>query len=252
METKTFHDSFAEEKNNEYPISFTREELGAVLNNPEHTAANILSLFEKDFKEIFEYPVVVSAGKAYSLRKHTEMVMGQFEKYFKRKKMPCGMVSNFFEVILALHDIGKPEAIEKTGDKERQHEYTEKIMRSVLPKLGYGEQEISLATALIAEDPIGGYLQYGDENSAEDIVRIAEEHGLEKNDFLELLTILFCVDAGGYTKDAGGSEFSSTNSLFTFNPEKKEMSLSPKTKRRYDILAKKVGEIKSFQIKNNA
>ena len=243
METKTFSASFAEEKNPEYPISFTREELDAVLNDPEHTTADILSFFEKDFPELFAYPVVVSAGKEYSLRKHTEMVMGQFEKYFKKKNFPCGMSSDFFEVILALHDIGKPEAIEKTGDKERQHEYTEKIMRSILPKLGYGEQEISLATALIAEDSIGGYLQYGDENSAENIAGIAKNHGLEKNDFLELLTVLFCVDAGGYTKDAGGSEKSSTNSLFAFNPEKGEMSLSPEIKKRYDLLVKKVREI---------
>jgi hypothetical protein len=242
METKTSPTALTEEKKPEYPISFTRNELDAVLSNPKHTIADVLSLFEKDFKGIFEYPVVISAGKAYSLRKHTEMVMGQFEKYFKGKKFPCGMSSDFFEVILALHDIGKPEAIEKTGDKERQHEYTEKIMKSVLPKLGYNEQEISLATALIAEDSIGGYLQYGDENSAEDIARIAEEHEFEKKDFLELLTILFSVDAGGYTKDAGGSERSSTNSLFIFNPEKREMSFSPDTKRRYDTLVKKVME----------
>jgi hypothetical protein len=246
METKNTQDLFAEDHKPEYPISFKREDLDSVLRNPNHTAADILSLFEKDFKKTFDYPVVVSAGKTYSLAKHTAMVMGQFEKYFKGKNFPCGVESDFFEVILALHDIGKPEAIEETRDKEMQHEYTKKIMKSTLSQLGYGEKEISIATALIEEDSIGGYIQYGDANtSAKDIVRIAEEHGLEKNDFLELLTVLFCVDAGGYTKDAGGSEFSSTNSLFVFNSEKGEMVLSPDVKRRYDILVKKVREWKN-------
>ncbi|MCX6735979.1 MAG: hypothetical protein NTZ13_02750 [Candidatus Parcubacteria bacterium] len=233
----------------EYPITMKREELDAVLNDPNHTHKDLISVFEKDFNQTFDKSVGTNEG--YSLRQHTSMMMSQYEKYFKGKELPGGTDSKFFETFLVLHDIGKPEAIEKTGDKDRQHEYTEKIMKSVLPQLRYTEKEISMATALIEGDAIGSFLQKGDAiKSAEEIVRIAGEHGLDKKVFFNLLTILFEADASSYTTDAGGSETSATNQRFVFNPEEKTLALAPDTKRLYDVLAEKVDQISYEDILN--
>lgn len=58
----------------EYPVSLKRAEFDAVLDNPHHTATDVLNLFEPDFGEIFDKDSGVY--ERYTIRQHTLMVMG--------------------------------------------------------------------------------------------------------------------------------------------------------------------------------
>lgn len=220
-----------------YPLSLTRELLNVVLNDPEHSSKEVLTLLEQDFGELFEKDAGVWEG--YKIGEHTKMVMDQFEKYFGKERLPCGMDKKLFEITLALHDIGKPEATEKENDKGKQHGYTQKIMDSSLRQLGFEEKEVQLAVSLVSGDPIGSYIKGGNiEESARKIVEMATAAGADKNDFFKLLSILYKVDAGSYTEDAGGKR--SLDRLFSFKPEEGKMLFSQKIQEKFENLEKEV------------
>lgn len=193
-------------------ISFTRAQLDAVLHNPRHTPADVLNLLNPDFGTLLDSGVGVMEN--YTLRQHTTMVMGQFKKYFGSTDLPVGIDRDYFEFVLALHDIGKPKAI--ASGRRDEHKETVEIMRPVMRQLNYTEEQIALATSLVDGDPIGYCIRYGNEvKSAKEIVSMARRSGIPTRDFFKLLTIFYQVDAGSYTKDAGGQEV--LDRLFSFN-----------------------------------
>jgi hypothetical protein len=217
-------------------LSFAREQLDAILQNPEHTPQEVLTLFEKDFGSEFGKDAGVWEG--YSLREHTGMVLNQYRKYFYSGELPSGVDKNFMEVLLTLHDIGKPEAIAH-GDKYKQHEYTEPVLRNTLGQLGYDEKDIALASAVVDGDAIGEYLKGGDASRcAQEVMHSADKAGMPVDEFWKLLKVYYQSDAGSYTADAGGKP--SLDRLFVFDPQRGSMQFAPETGRKVEQLYKEV------------
>lgn len=215
-------------------LSFTRTDLDEVLGSLDYTPKALIALFERDIGKKFNADSGV--WEKYSVKRHTLMVMGQFEKYFGKSDLPAGISKIFFRVFLALHDIGKSDAIKKTGDRRNQHLYTVGIMGSVLSELGFSEQEIKIALVLVSGDPIGDYIRgkKGGERTTEKIAQLADDAGLPFYDFLKLLLVFYQVDAGSYTEDAGGHK--SLDHLFVFDKKKGQMNFSPNTAAKIDQL----------------
>lgn len=164
--------------------------------------------------------VVVKEG--YTLEEHSLMVMGQFEKY-RNLPLPASVSRDLFRAILALHDIGKPAGMAEGGPK-RQHAHTVKIMSALLPHLGYGPADVAKAAALVGADLIGKYLRGGDVVETEKAVREAAlKAGMSPREFFEALVALYKVDAGAYTKDAGGRY--SLDELFDFDKKAKTIRM---------------------------
>lgn len=222
-------------------LSFTRERLEGVLGNLEHSPKDILNLLEEDFKDSLDSDVGVWEG--YSLREHTLMMMEQFRKYFSDNANIGD--KKFFEVILALHDIGKPWAVSEDV-AEKQHEYTKKIIIPVLTQLRYSPEEIKLAVSLIDGDPIGHYLSSGGgriTESAKEILEMAEGSGVPLDKFWQMLLIFYQSDAGSYTEDAGG--LNSLDSQFSFGPDKHTMDFSEANKEKIRVLEEEVNFLSS-------
>ncbi len=215
-------------------ISFSRVELDEVLNSPNYTPKDLIALFERDLSKKLNADSGVR--EKYSIKRHTLMVMGQFEKYYSKSDLPASISKNFFRVFLALHDIGKFDAIKKTGDRRNQHCYTVGIMSSVLSQLDFSEQETRIALALVSEDVIGGYIRcrYGGKGATEEVARMADDARLQFYDFLRLLLIFYQVDAGSYTEDAGGLK--SLDHLFVFDRKRGKMGFSLNTAAKIDQL----------------
>ncbi|MFC1914785.1 hypothetical protein ACFLWK_00815 [Chloroflexota bacterium] len=215
-------------------ISFSREELNEVLNSPNYTPKALLSLFKKDLDK--EFNAASGVREKYSIKRHTLMVMGQYEKYFGKSEMLASVSKTLFRTFLALHDIGKSDAIRKTGDKHNQHRYTVEIMSSVLSQLGFSEQEVKIALALVSEDIIGGYIRghFSGKEATEELTKMADDVGLPFYDFLRLLLIYYQVDAGSYTEDAGGLK--SLDHLFVFDKGKGQMDFSVNVAAKVDQL----------------
>jgi len=220
--------------NKQSRLSFSREELNKVLDSPDYRPKALTSLFEKDFDK--ELNADSGVREKYSIKRHSLMVMGQFEKYFSKSELPAGMNRSFFRTFLALHDIGKADAIKKTGNKHNQHRYTVAIMGSVLSQLDFSEQEVRIALALVSEDAIGGYIRghCSGKEATEELEKMADDVGLPFYDFLKLILIFYQVDAGSYTEDAGGLK--SLDHLFVFDTGKGRMDFSVNVAAKVDQL----------------
>ncbi len=227
-----------EESKEVVPLSFTREELNTILNNPEHTPEEILGLLERDFKELLSQGVGVWEG--YSLRDHTLMVMRQYKKYFGDANLHD---KDIFEFMLALHDMGKPIAV-SDGQKHKQHEYTKRVAVPVLTQLGYTASEVNLVESLIGGDPIGSYLRNEDiSRAAESVVMMAQKSGLDIDSFWDMLIAYYQVDAGSYTEDAGGLH--SLDDLFSFDPDSQTMTFAPHVATKISRLKEAVKDLVS-------
>jgi len=189
----------------------------------------IASLFEAD----------AGSWEGYSIEQHTEMVMGQFDKYFGHRSIPI-INNNDFRLILALHDIGKSISVKRTGSTYAQHTYTKEIVPYVLEKLGYKQRQINLFVAIANQDFIGEYLTnrvslYDTKYQIKEMARLLN---VPIAQFLEVITIFHMVDAGSYTKDAGGKE--SFDKYFIFNDSTNTMDYYPEYKQKYEQLRQNI------------
>jgi len=161
--------------------------------------------------------------------------MKQFEKYFSDKNLPSGINKNIFRLILALHDIGKPEAISK-GGKHLQHKYTQKHVQSLFEHLGIDEKHTNLALVLVSGDPIGKYLtsKINTEETRIAIETMANKARIPIGEFFELLCTYYKLDAGSYTENAGG--FKSLDDLFNFDKENHNLNFAHHVQDKIDQL----------------
>jgi len=212
----------------------TRQGLDNILRSPDYTPSKLIEFFKRDFGH--EFLADAGVWEGYTVERHTFMVMQQFEKYFSRGKLPGGFDKNTFRVILVLHDIGVAAALEEgteLGMETRQakllaQKHTKRLMESALRRLGFSREEINIALSLISGAPIGRYLKSGGQERAAAIIsRMAQEAGMRVHEFFDLLLVFYMVDAGSYTKDAGGLK--ALDYLFVFDRNQMKMTLASDT-----------------------
>jgi hypothetical protein len=217
-------------------LSVSLEEIKDVLSHPDHTPEQVMELFMTDFGDYYRRPAGVIEG--YTLGQHTYMALKQYHKYFKHKGFPSGFDNVWFETILALHDIGKPDAA-LNNDIANQYQYHEAFLTQILPKYGFEQFQVAVALEILNDDPIRLYL-YKYRNNPEEVVDLiktkAEKIGLAVTDFWYLLKLLWYCDASSYTVDAGGK--ASLDRMFEFEPEEGELHLAPHVKKYFDELEK--------------
>lgn len=211
---------------------FDKDTLDQLLSVTVHTSEQIVDFFKQRYPS--EYAADSGVWEGYTIEQHTLMAMHQYDTYFAQQPVPCGITPNFFKIILALHDIGKPHAI-KAGTKDTHHHISSKMAAETLQELGFSQQEITVASALISSDHIGQYIQHGDgQHHATEIANLAHEKGLNPTELFDAMILYYKVDAGSYTTDAGG--LPSLDYLFVFDQQHKSMDFSPETKSNIDAL----------------
>ena len=204
-------------------------------NELNHYLHSFISILEKHpaLHKLYDKPVGVWEG--YSLRSHTVMVMNQYLNYFISHNLPHFIKKDVFLLLLALHDVGKPKAVEK-GNKDLQHHYSRQIIDEIKKNLSFNIEEF---ISLIDGDPIGRY--FCGESLAEtkkQILEMTKKSPLSISDFFHNLCIYYQVDAGSYTKIAGGvaSEEKIFRKNFEFNKAKKRLWFSKKYEKLFNEL----------------
>ncbi len=169
---------------------------------PDENEKLILSVIEVDerLKNIFSAQV-----RHYILFDHIKNVLNEFDKYFNDWKFEEILSREKMKVLLVIHDIGKPKAVDSL-DKSLQHTISLQLFEYIKDKLKLNEIEIRIFRALLSDDPLGKYFQYKlfKDKTLELISAIAVGYDLNVKEYFELLTVYYQVDAGCYTKDAGG------------------------------------------------
>ena len=105
----------------------------------------------------------------------------------------------FMEDVIALHDIGKPLAIQ-AGKKSDQHRHTTPLLQKTLEDMGWGQAQVDLATELINNDFIGGLLKgkVTVQKAAQEIRDSAERLGIKPEVYMAMQQAFYKADAGAY------------------------------------------------------
>lgn len=149
-------------------------------------------------------------GRDFTVGVHTGQVMDQFEGQKQHydlsgiqqhvREQPGFENFNaerFMKVVLALHDIGKSLC----SDTTRQHEFTMPILRDVMNKMGFSEQEVRLAGNLVDNDLLGDWQQgkthdVGEVRGA--LRELAQDSGVPMKDFLAMQKLFYISDSSSY------------------------------------------------------
>lgn len=91
-----------------------------------------------------------------SLLEHTQNVIQSFERYYE-SKVALLLPNFYFKILLALHDLGKPQAIRENAP-EKQHMYTLKLIEIINKEFQISEDSLTRICIIINGDPIGRYL----------------------------------------------------------------------------------------------
>ncbi len=195
------------------------DEIKNILTRTDFNSEELLESLEKSpfIKGLYEGDVGVSEG--YTLKEHTKMVMGQYEKYFKDRWTSPLVSQQGFRLMLALHDLGKPLAVQITGSRAAQHEYTMKFLPKIIESSGINPREAEILIAIANQDYIGEHIQghLDTKTAAKNIKDLAADTGVPVNQLFELFKMYYMSDAGAYTEDAGGK--SSLDRLFVFQQD---------------------------------
>lgn len=208
----------------------------------DYSSQKLLNVFKR--VKYLETLYKARVGKASTSGDHTLRVMRIFEEYFGDKKLPANMSKELFRVLLALHDIGKPEAIVNAGDRSLQHAYTERIIESARDMLPFRERTIDFMQEFIKIDPIGSYMKSPMvtgkllEDTEEEIRRLANEFKLPVSEVFDLLMIYYQVDSASYTQLSSRGRASSSNvpsnpfdALYEYTPKKDGFMFDEQTGR---------------------
>ena len=137
----------------------------------------------------------VGVWEGYTLERHTKMVMYQFERYFAKGFISLLLKKDEFRLMLALHDIGKPLAVQETGNTLDQHTYTGQIVPEILKQLNIPEKETNIIVSLATHDFIGGYMQgfKSFEDTAKQISDEAKHLDIPIQDYFQLFKSIICA-----------------------------------------------------------
>ncbi len=204
---------------------FDPEKVRAAVGAERFFPGPLVEAFKEDPELKRRYEADAGVHEKYTVERHTLMAMVQYERYLSGQPLPAGMDRGLFRTMLALHDIGKPDAV-REGNIGLQHERTIALVGPALRKLGYGDKDLRLVDSLLGSDPIGRFLKTGrdPERWARQIVDAAKKADVDPGAYFALLLTFFKADASAYTRDAGGQP--SLDGLFIFDREAKEMAFS--------------------------
>jgi len=185
-----------------------REELDRIIqwNGPEgrYDPAALLDFMKKRRGFAATYGKDAGLWEGFSLEQHTAMVQDNFEKYGLASRLPNIEGLNILPLVrfaLAVHDVGKPAAVEAGETSVDPHVYTADIVRSEMEALGFSGRETAFVLALIGGDPIGGLIQTEIPTAEEaywQIAGMAGRAGLPVKTFFEILLPYYTADVCSY------------------------------------------------------
>lgn len=152
------------------------------------------ALFAKMFADFNE------REKGIRIEQHVIQV---FSQYLIERRMQT-LSSEFIDILpitIALHDIGKPLAIQK-GHRDLQYEYTGPLMREFLVQNHFSKRQIDISLALVSYAGLGELVR-GQKTAFQVSVEIhdlAESLGVSALDFYNAKRVFYSADAGSYSQ----------------------------------------------------
>lgn len=161
-----------------------------------------------------------------SIEAHSRDVFVQW-----RKQAPPAERLHYMPLVIALHDIGKPLAIQ-SGDRDRQHFFTAPLVGELMEKYQFEEFDIRITQRLLLNTSLPRLLKglITAEKAAEEIHAEAFLLRVKPLDFFNWKLAFFSADAGSY--------HSLREHLFTQDSKGKLIAKSPQVEALKKLLTK--------------
>ncbi len=197
------------------------------------------------------YKTIVGVDMPYSLWDHTLSVLSLYRRYFEGYDLPDGISREFFEEMLILHDVGKPDAILQ-GDKRLQHKFTIPLINASAKLLNWTEAQLNVGIGLLNGDPIGAFLKHEIDmhSTSRSLNKMLKFSGLPRCGFFKAMTIYYQVDTAAYS--TMGGVVSSLDTLYAWNAghdsilwdvENERLQFSANVDREFNNLKKEFFEL---------
>lgn len=186
--------------------------------NPEE----FLNELESDDRFAAAFGANVGVQAVFTLRAHTLAVMRCYEVHFAGNPRLDPAERGWFRLFLALHDIGKPQAIE-AGDKRLQHRFTTDFLRRTRELYPVTDADFDEWIALVDGDPVGAYLKR-EIPLREAVIQIRGMAGrsrLMPGEFYRRLIEYYQCDVSAYTRRSG--IISALDGLFVWEKDRDEI-----------------------------
>lgn len=175
--------------------------LNEALSVPVYDCKKTIAILKRVPEFCRAYSLLNSKKRNYNLEEHTIMVCRMFENFFSLNYDYKEFSIAAFRLLLCLHDIGKPYSL-LNNQKEKQWEYTMKMIEKYKQLLPFSDHEYKIAISLISDDPVGLYIR-GKIEINEAVRRIQgmfTDTKVNIDTFMTLLLIYYQVDSGAYTR----------------------------------------------------
>lgn len=186
---------------NHFNTDYVRVALNKWFESSDNSPEGLIKILKTHPELLYWYEQSVEGPDGLTLEQHTLAVMNNYLNYFLSKQSVLSDDKTFL-LFLALHDIGKPQAI-VMGDKIFQHEQSIKIIDQLRPMLPVEKETIEKIEFLIDGDIIGKYLNpkfsVSKEESLSEINKLAQKLNITVNELWHSLIIYYQCDAAGYS-----------------------------------------------------
>lgn len=156
-----------------------------------------------------------------TLEAHTLNALAVYERYFEHRSLAL-MSRSSFKLLLALHDLGKPNAVAERRPAE-QHVITLRLIRENIEPIADLNAELSKIEVLIDGDPIGSCLNRKQHvpmrEAAVIIAQGAERLSAPIRDYWECLLVYYQCDAAAYPSLSAKVFVSDSSGAPQFSPE---------------------------------
>lgn len=150
-------------------------------------------------------------GGIYSIRFHTERVLQVLNDQRRFYQLPernlnYQTLSSYPLIVwlAAVHDVGKPVAVELYNSTHEQHQFVPVAAKAVLEKLKFPPHQVQVGVALVEHDLVGSYLKKRDVTRQDQsevlscLAGQAAKAGLGLKDFWTLQRLFYIADSTSY------------------------------------------------------
>ncbi len=193
-----------------------------------------------------------------TLGRHSQEVAQAYERYFDFEPQ-VGLSRDAYRLLALLHDAGKHASLRFRRTTKAQHRFTERYLDFARAQLPLGEPAFQRMKVLLRTDPLGPYLredakQAGLRETADAIVRSAQQAGMTPSGYLRALVPYYQADMLAYTAEGAGRagsvfdrhfarDASGSGRRFAFDWAERRLSFAPPLEARFVALQRELASL---------
>ncbi|MFP3591337.1 DarT ssDNA thymidine ADP-ribosyltransferase family protein [Chryseobacterium sp. SIMBA_038] len=225
-----------------FDLTFSRAALDNWMNSPDVDVDGLFSSLKLQPEFSYWFGRSIGGPDDLNLEQHTREVISNYLCYFSGKQTFFPTEKEYL-LCLALHDIGKPVAVEEKNRK-LQHKKSLEILDRNKEILPLSERSFEIMKIVIDADPIGKFLNTNEEFFTADACAEINAMGVKLevplSEFVQSLFIYYQCDAAGYQSLKKRLFLYGEDELLTLNSDSSLLSFNDEYEQKFKSLVEAI------------